>query len=130
MFGIGTTELLLIGLVILLLFGATRLPAALKGLGQGMREFKKGFKGDDEGVAGQGASYSQAPQAPNGSEFARQLQSGVGKQVRLLPDGTLEVGVAEGATLVEVDQMWATIQGDSSTEKVPLVKVKRIIFRA
>lgn len=39
---IGTTELLLIGAIALLLFGGKKLPEMMKGLGQGVREFKKG----------------------------------------------------------------------------------------
>jgi sec-independent protein translocase protein TatA len=39
--GIGTGELILIFLVILLLFGAKRLPELAKGLGKSLREFKK-----------------------------------------------------------------------------------------
>lgn len=122
MFGIGTQELLLILLVVLLLFGASRIPAALGGLGKGIKEFKKGMRSDGSEDAPPGAS-AESP------AMAQQLRSGLGKQVRLLPDGTLEVGVAEGATLVEVDQMWATIQDASSTGKIPLVAVKRIVFR-
>ena len=42
MFGsIGVPEILLILLVILILFGARRLPEIGKGLGKGIREFKK-----------------------------------------------------------------------------------------
>ena len=39
---IGTTELLLIGCIALLLFGGKKLPEMMRGLGQGVREFKKG----------------------------------------------------------------------------------------
>ena len=39
---IGTTELLLIGGIALLLFGGKKLPEMMHGLGQGVREFKKG----------------------------------------------------------------------------------------
>ena len=39
---IGTTELLLIGGLALLLFGGKKLPEMMRGLGQGVREFKKG----------------------------------------------------------------------------------------
>lgn len=39
---IGTTELLLIGAIALLLFGGKKLPEMMKGLGQGVRELKKG----------------------------------------------------------------------------------------
>lgn len=39
---IGTTEILLIGAIALLLFGGKKLPEMMKGLGEGVREFKKG----------------------------------------------------------------------------------------
>lgn len=39
---IGTTELLLIGGLALLLFGGKKLPEMMRGLGQGVREFKAG----------------------------------------------------------------------------------------
>ena len=41
MFGLGTPEILLILLAILLLFGSKKLPEMMRGLGQGLREFKK-----------------------------------------------------------------------------------------
>ena len=44
MFGIGISELLVILLVCLLLFGANRLPEIGKSLGEGIREFKKSLK--------------------------------------------------------------------------------------
>ena len=48
---IGTTELLLIGGMALLLFGGKKLPEMMRGLGQGVKEFKQGMneiKGEDE----------------------------------------------------------------------------------
>lgn len=42
--GIGVTEILLIGLFILVFFGAKRIPEFMKGLGKGMREFKDSLK--------------------------------------------------------------------------------------
>ncbi|MCI6252530.1 MAG: twin-arginine translocase TatA/TatE family subunit [Bacteroidales bacterium] len=45
---IGTTELLLIGGIALLLFGGKKLPEMMRGLGQGVREFKKGANEDKE----------------------------------------------------------------------------------
>ncbi|MBI4358242.1 MAG: twin-arginine translocase TatA/TatE family subunit [Candidatus Omnitrophica bacterium] len=39
----GPMELMLIFLVILLLFGAKRIPEIARGLGQGIKEFKKTF---------------------------------------------------------------------------------------
>ncbi|MGC4074360.1 MAG: twin-arginine translocase TatA/TatE family subunit [Nibricoccus sp.] len=47
-FGLGGTELLVIFLIILLLFGGAKLPSLAKGLGQSIREFKKASNGEDE----------------------------------------------------------------------------------
>jgi sec-independent protein translocase protein TatA len=49
---IGATEILLIALVALLLFGAGRIADIGKGLGQGIRNFKEGLKEieDDKGA--------------------------------------------------------------------------------
>jgi len=41
MFGLGTGEILIILFIILLLFGAKKLPDLAKGLGKGVSEFKK-----------------------------------------------------------------------------------------
>ena len=41
---IGTSELLLIGALALLLFGGKKLPEMMRGLGQGVRSFKDGMK--------------------------------------------------------------------------------------
>jgi sec-independent protein translocase protein TatA len=38
---IGLTEILLILVVIVLLFGGSKIPELMKGIGQGMKEFKK-----------------------------------------------------------------------------------------
>ncbi|MBQ5533406.1 MAG: twin-arginine translocase TatA/TatE family subunit [Bacteroidales bacterium] len=40
----GTTELLLIALVALLLFGGRRLPELMRGLGKGVQSFRKGMR--------------------------------------------------------------------------------------
>jgi len=45
---IGFTEILLILLVIVLLFGGRKIPELMKGIGQGMKEFKKASKYDPE----------------------------------------------------------------------------------
>lgn len=41
MFGIGTGEMLLIGIIIFILFGASKMGEIGKSLGQGIKEFKK-----------------------------------------------------------------------------------------
>jgi sec-independent protein translocase protein TatA len=46
----GTQEMLLVGLVALLLFGGKKLAGIGKGLGEGIRNFKDGMKGDDHEV--------------------------------------------------------------------------------
>lgn len=45
-FSPGPTEIILIILALLLLFGGRKIPELMKGLGQGMKEFKKASKGD------------------------------------------------------------------------------------
>ena len=42
----GPVEIIIIVLIILLLFGGRKIPELMKGLGQGMREFKKAAKGE------------------------------------------------------------------------------------
>lgn len=41
--GIGITELIIIALIVLLLFGAKRIPELMKGIGKGIRSFKDGM---------------------------------------------------------------------------------------
>jgi sec-independent protein translocase protein TatA len=45
---IGGPELIIALVIILLLFGAKKIPELAKGLGTGMREFKKGTRGEYE----------------------------------------------------------------------------------
>ncbi|MBG0860466.1 MAG: twin-arginine translocase TatA/TatE family subunit [Bacteroidales bacterium] len=45
---IGLTEIILILLVVVLLFGGRKIPELMKGIGQGMKEFKKASKFNPE----------------------------------------------------------------------------------
>lgn len=47
---LGLTEIILILVVVVLLFGGRKIPELMKGIGQGMKEFKKASKveSDDE----------------------------------------------------------------------------------
>jgi sec-independent protein translocase protein TatA len=45
---IGMTELLVILVIVLLLFGGKKIPEMMKGLGQGVSEFKKGMREGDQ----------------------------------------------------------------------------------
>lgn len=47
--GMGGTEIFLIILVLLLFFGAKRIPELAKGLGKGIKEFKDASKGLENG---------------------------------------------------------------------------------
>lgn len=42
--GVGMQEILLIGVFVLIFFGAKKIPDFMKGLGKGVREFKEGVK--------------------------------------------------------------------------------------
>ncbi|MBN1928934.1 MAG: twin-arginine translocase TatA/TatE family subunit [Chlorobiaceae bacterium] len=61
MFGLGGQELVLIFLIILLLFGAQKLPELAKGLGKGMKEFKKAQNEIEE-------EFNKAADEPSGKE--------------------------------------------------------------
>ncbi len=62
---IGTSELLLIGALVLLLFGGKKLPEMMRGLGQGVRSFKDGMKeGADPQVDAANPNDAQQQAAP------------------------------------------------------------------
>ncbi|MBW2382097.1 MAG: twin-arginine translocase TatA/TatE family subunit [Deltaproteobacteria bacterium] len=48
MFGLGATELAIILAIVVVLFGARRLPEIGAGVGKAIRNFKSGVSGDDE----------------------------------------------------------------------------------
>lgn len=48
--GLGGQEMLFIGLVLLLLFGANKIPELMKGLGTGIKEFKNATKDVKENI--------------------------------------------------------------------------------
>ena len=45
---IGTTEIILIALVVLLLFGGKKIPELMRGLGSGVKSFKDGMREGDK----------------------------------------------------------------------------------
>ena len=64
---IGWTEVLIIAAVVFLLFGASRIPMAFRSLGEGLRSFKDGLKGDeaDEGGGSDKPAEAKASPAPS-----------------------------------------------------------------
>lgn len=48
---LGTTEILLIGTLALLIFGGKKVPELMRGLGQGVKEFKNGMKDTEESTS-------------------------------------------------------------------------------
>ena len=47
---IGTQEIIIIALVVLLLFGGKKVPELMRGLGKGVKSFKDGVNGIDEEI--------------------------------------------------------------------------------
>ncbi|HEY2162109.1 MAG TPA: twin-arginine translocase TatA/TatE family subunit [Solirubrobacteraceae bacterium] len=58
-------NLLIVLLIVLVLFGAKRLPGLGKGLGQGMREFKEGITGSSKPDADEPPAISPPSTAPD-----------------------------------------------------------------
>ena len=66
--GIGPWEILLIFLVVLLLFGAKRIPEIAKGLGKGITEFKRGMQDVKEEIETGMDSTPTPPPSPGADE--------------------------------------------------------------
>ena len=49
-FGLGGQEILIIALVVLLLFGGSKIPELMRGMGKGVKSFKEGMKEVDNEV--------------------------------------------------------------------------------
>lgn len=62
LFNVGGGEIILILAIVLILFGAKKLPELAKGLGQGIREFKKATDNASEGL--REAVSESAPMTP------------------------------------------------------------------
>ena len=58
---IGTWEIILIVLVILLLFGGKKIPELMRGLGRGVKSFKEGLKDDVSEPANPSAAEASEP---------------------------------------------------------------------
>lgn len=65
MFGLGAQELMVILVIVLVLFGGSKLPDLAKSLGKSMKEFKKGIASEDE------EAHKAQPAAPVGAAAPR-----------------------------------------------------------
>jgi sec-independent protein translocase protein TatA len=78
-FGVGFPELIILLLVLLLVFGAKRLPEMGRSLGKGMREFKDGVSGMEASVnepePSPPAQLPATTNSPSASQIAQDLQS-------------------------------------------------------
>lgn len=61
---LGTWEIILIVLVILLLFGGKKIPELMRGLGRGVRNFKEGLREEEPDAA----SDAPSEDAPGGGQ--------------------------------------------------------------
>ena len=59
--GIGIQEILIIGIFVLIFFGAKKIPEFMKGLGKGVREFKDGVKEVKHDLEGHAPTASKTP---------------------------------------------------------------------
>ncbi len=79
MFGLGPTELIIIAVIILLIFGAKRLPEIGKGLGGAIREFrniKKEISSDEKEEEGRGDKKT-----PEENDAPKSLEAKLGEKV-------------------------------------------------
>lgn len=67
MFNLGPMELILIGAAALLIFGPRRLPELAKGLGKGIRDFKKALDGQEEEKTSSGTTPPAETLPPAGT---------------------------------------------------------------
>jgi sec-independent protein translocase protein TatA len=73
-FGLGPLELGLIVLVLILLFGATRLADIGGSLGKGIKEFRHNVKDEVEEEAAAAAPMASAPMAPSNGEVVAAMK--------------------------------------------------------
>ena len=82
MLGMGHWEILMILVVVLLLFGAKRIPEMAQGLGKGIREFRKAVKDVQEEITlpeGESSSASIDPKTPENQVVRQGTESGKDK---------------------------------------------------
>lgn len=65
MFGLGTPEIILIVVVVLVLFGAKKIPEFMQGIGKGVKEFKKATTDIEKDITEAGKTEVRTESKPN-----------------------------------------------------------------
>ena len=73
MFGLGTPELIVIGVIVFLIFGAKRIPEIGKGLGGAIREFRDARKEISRDTPKQGKKEEPKQEASVESQFVKKV---------------------------------------------------------
>jgi sec-independent protein translocase protein TatA len=73
MFGLGTPELIVIGVIVFLIFGAKRIPEIGKGLGGAIREFRDARKEISSDTPKQGKNEEPKPKPSVESQFVKKV---------------------------------------------------------
>lgn len=71
-----TNDLILIALVVLIFFGANKIPEMMRGLGQGMRELKRGMNSEEEPSSSADAEREARIRAEVEEEVRRRREAG------------------------------------------------------
>ncbi len=51
---VGASEIIIVALIVLLLFGGKKIPELMKGIGKGVKSFKDGMKGIEDDIKSSG----------------------------------------------------------------------------
>lgn len=78
MFGLGSTEILVILFIVLLLFGAKKLPELARGLGKSMNEFKKASAELEQEVNAETPETPETPAKPANDKKPEPVRPGPG----------------------------------------------------
>ena len=73
---VGLTEILVLLLFVLLLFGAKKIPELMKSFGKGVKSFKEGVNGIEEDLNVDSSSAKKEPSSANSADSAKDSSAG------------------------------------------------------
>jgi sec-independent protein translocase protein TatA len=106
MFGLGFSELIIIAVIILLIFGARRLPEIGKGLGKTVREVRKVSKDLKDGDKGKEPSEGEQSEDPKGEGSAK--STSLKSEIESIP-GAKEIRTVK-QTASQVRKWWGVLK--------------------